>query len=107
MPLYITIDIRCSACEHTWDEMVERGQEEAEHKCSECGGSASRILSTPAVMREAYHMGYKRGDKYELNKQIARMKVEKANLPHDKRVDIDREISTLKKVARTKRDKTE
>jgi len=76
--------------------------------CPECGSrEATRILSAPAVKRVTYHDGYRRGDGYQLMKEINSLKTQKYNLPAEKRSDIDKEIKKLGAVSLTKKDKTE
>lgn len=106
----ITIDILCESCDHHWDSMMEREEAtwEARFSCPECGSTeARRVMSAPAVKKVSYHDGYSRGDKYQIMKQVAKLKVDRASMSEGSRNDINREINTLTNVASKKKDKTE
>jgi putative FmdB family regulatory protein len=108
MPLYISIDIRCESCQHQWDETVERAELDGlTRKCPECEGEAKRTMSAPALKKVSYHDGYRRGEKYQMLKEMSKLKAQKANLNDSGRNEISKEIANIQRVASTKKDKTE
>lgn len=105
MPGYISIDIRCESdsCGHVWPELVKRGTESDVFGCPECSGPALRTLSAPNMTKATYRDGYKRPEGYQLGKEAQKMRAERANLPHEKRGQIDAEIRKVDKLSTTKR----
>lgn len=46
---WISRDFYCKSCEHEWDDLVQRS-EENDQKCPECGEPAFIGISCPGVM---------------------------------------------------------
>ena len=95
---YITRGYRCPECTHYWEETISRDEDTGQRSCTECGVTSPKVPVAPAAFRVAYHDGKDRGDGYRKLKEAAQLEKKKANLPHEKRGDIQREINTLKKV---------
>jgi len=95
-----TLDIECSQCGTVSDLLVRTADVDKEHTCPECGyEKCTRMLSAPMVLRASHQSGYNRGPAWADLKEASKLKVERANLPHDKRGDIDKEISKRQKSA--------
>lgn len=97
---WFSIDMRCPDCDLVWDTLVKRGTEnEATEPCVMCGGAGRRTVSAPNGTRVSNPMGVDKGGAYTELKQVARLKAERANLPHDRRQEINKEISTRQAAA--------
>jgi hypothetical protein len=96
------IDILCPQCDLRWDDLVDRNEDtwELRFECSRCGcEDCSRTMSAPNMTKASYPDGYKRGPGYDAMKEASKMKAERANLPMDKRNDINKAIRTVEKQA--------
>ncbi len=99
---WISIDIRCGICEHHWDELVPRPAPEVGacgYACPECGGEAYRTVSAPRNLRASHPDGYSRGPGYAALKEAARLRATRADMPHEKRTEINTEIRAVEKAA--------
>ena len=104
-----SIDIACDCCGRVWDVLVERSDASTyTEPCMfsdapgepECPGRGSRTVSVPNGLRVSTPMGVSgKGSAYSELKQAARLKAERANLPHDKRGDINKEIHARQQAA--------
>lgn len=108
MPNWETIDIACDAdaCLFSWDDLIERETRDDIFVCPVCDGPAHRTMSIPNVTRVSYQDGYSKGAAYEELKQIARLKKTRADMHHDKRGDINKEIAERRKTAHNAKDKS-
>lgn len=96
--MWFSVDLKCDACEYEWDDLVKRDEKDEVQLCPRCNlKHGHRIISKPNVTRKSYVDGTKRKGLTEL-KQAAKLEQDKANLPHDKRGEIQKEINRLKKL---------
>jgi len=94
---WITIDIRCEECDLVTDILIDRDEQGGTWGCPDCGGPMSKTLSAPNFTRASYVDGTKRKG-FSEHKEIARLESEAAELPPQKRGDIQKAINQLKKV---------
>lgn len=106
MPTYL---FECSDCEYEWETQLPVADRDIPQQCLSCGQTdkVSRLMAAPMVLKASYHMGYNRGASFAEVKEIAKLKEERANLAHDQRKDIDKEIGQRNKVSLKAKDKTE
>lgn len=106
MPTYL---FECSTCEQGWETQLSIPDRDTPQPCPVCGSAdkVARLMAAPTVLKASYHMGYNRGASFAEVKEIAKLKEERANLAHDQRKDIDKEISQRNKVSLKAKDKTE
>lgn len=99
----ISIDIRCSdpECNHIWDTLVERDQQDLGVDCPICGVFGFKTFSAPNVLRASHPDGYSKGPGYQAIKEAARLKSARANMPNtdSARADINKEIRAVEKAA--------
>lgn len=94
---WITIDIRCQDCDHVTDILIDRDEQGGTWGCSECGGPMSKTISAPNITKASYVDGTKRKGFAE-HKEIARLQTEAADLPPNKRGEINKAIDTIKRL---------
>lgn len=95
-----SIDMRCDCCDYVWDTLVQREEANtATEPCPACPGTGRRTVSAVTPLRASHQMGYNRGAAYEDIKSAARLKADRANMDHNKRADINKEIRALEKSA--------
>ena len=96
---YLSIDIRCDKCDLVAATLVDR-QEIITHKeweCPDCAGTMTRTISAPNITRKSFVDGTKRKG-FQDHKEIARLQIEEAELPANKRSEIRRSIETIKRL---------
>lgn len=96
MASWKTIDILCSneSCQHKWDALIDRSEEENEFQCPECGASGKKTLSAPMVFKEAYHDGIKRLG-WDKLREASKLNLEAAGSRDKNRKEIQKEIKKL------------
>lgn len=96
-----TYDYLCKECGYRYDEIFRKGEQPETLDCEACGAEASmkETIGAPMPLRASYHDGYKRGGDYQLVKEAAKLEAQAANLPHDKRKGINKEVKTLRQRA--------
>lgn len=97
---WLSIDILCPQCDNRWDDIIDREVDSylLTFDCPRCGEEeCRRTMSAPNVTRASYPDGYKRGSAFEDQKAAARLRADRANLPHDKRGEINTEIRAREK----------
>ena len=97
-----SIDMECQSCGIVWDTLVERSSaDQATEPCPvNCGGAGRRCLSIPNGLRVSTPMGVSgKGGAYKELKQISKLKVDRANLPEQKRGEINAEIQSRQRAA--------
>ena len=104
MSSYISIDTLCEDCGARDSMTLPRSEAtyEARWGCLDCllSNSVKRVPSSPMVLKASYPDGHRSRHSQDL-KEAARLDVEMASLPGDKRAGVAKEIAKLKS---TKRD---
>ena len=104
MPTYT---MYCSSCEDGFDVLLAVDDRDVPQECPMCSSFATeRTMSAPVVLRASHQAGYSRGEGYAEMKRIAKLKVERANLPQGARDDVNKEIAGRTVVANKKKDKS-
>jgi hypothetical protein len=85
----------CPACEQVIEALVERTERLKPIICEDCGGLAGPCIGAPMVLSASYPDGTNRGVGYDKLKEVARLRVDAADMPREKRGDIEREIKKL------------
>lgn len=91
----------CRDCQKWMDVLVEYEDRQPTVTCEHCGtGTSEYHLSAPAVMGVAIAdcVGRKSNKAWQDMKAISKLEVQKANLPPDKRGEIQTEINERRKV---------
>ena len=96
---YLAIDIRCADCDLVASTLVDREEIATlkEWECPDCQGSMTRTVSAPNQTRKSFTDGTKRTGMQDL-KEASRLQIDMAELPHDKRAGISKEIKDLKRI---------
>lgn len=94
---WIAIDIRCQDCDHVTDILIDRDEQGGTWGCPECGGAMSKTFSAPNITRASYVDGTKRKG-FSEHKEIAKLESAAADLPPNKRGEINKAIKRLKKL---------
>lgn len=96
MPSY---DYKCKSCEYTFVDIVSYDDRDNIQECPDCGAvNAFRFYGKmPGVTRASYVDGTKRKG-FDTLKEVNKLEIEKADLPPEKRTDINKEIKRLKKL---------
>lgn len=100
MPQFKCYDYLCKACGEKTEWLVNTADPDwdAPKDCMKCGrGKAYRAPSSPPVQKASYVDGTKRKGMEDL-KEAAKLEQAKANLPPEKRHDMEKAIKELKKV---------
>lgn len=88
----------CRDCDKWMDVLVEFEDRQPTVTCEHCGtGTAEYHISAPPVMGVAIAdcVGRKNDQGYQRMKEASKLEVAKANLPVEKRGEIQREINKL------------
>jgi len=101
-----TFEYVCEPCNVSWEELICVDERDSPQYCPQCNAVHSyRKIGAPTVLKASHPDGYSRGEGYAEMKKIAKLKVERANLPQGKRDDVNKEISERTLVANKKKDK--
>ncbi len=107
MPTY---EYYCTECSHPWSDFCSYEERDEPKDCEECGSSTGKRewRSFPGVMR-ASHAAHRRTGINEDLKEATQLEIDSYDMPVEKRVGINREITRLKqtKDARSKPAKKE
>jgi flavoprotein len=97
MPQYLSINIRCTGCEHTWHDLASRDELAADcWPCPECGECLGhRTVNAVMPLRTTKLM--RKGD-YEDIKAITKLEREMFNKPPSERKEAEREIKQRKQI---------
>lgn len=104
---YIMIDVQCSRCLHKMERLVKRPEMDDILICQQeeegviCQGEVKRVPSAPAINTSdsaSFLDGTDRGAGFNKAKEAAKLKVLAADLPHDKREAVQKEIRKLEKI---------
>lgn len=91
----------CRDCGKWMDVLISYEDRQPTVTCDHCGtGTSEYHLSAPAVMGVAIAdcIGRKNDKSYQDMKAVSKLEVQKANLPYNKRGEIQKEINERKKV---------
>jgi hypothetical protein len=95
----ITIDILCQECSAKYSLTIDREVSGYERlwDCARCGGGAKRIPSSPTVLKASWPDGRRSAASRDLQ-EAAKLELEKAVAPSEKRGEIQKTIDKLKKL---------
>ena len=97
MPQYLSINIRCAGCEHTWTDLADR--DELVNNCwlcPECGEyMGHRTVNSVTPLRTTKLM---KKSEYEDIKAITKLEREMFNKPPSERKEAENEIKQRKKI---------
>jgi predicted nucleic acid-binding Zn ribbon protein len=105
--MYRTYDYHCHTCGYHSIELHKKDDHPSEMDCPSCEALMVLGLAAPAVFRNAYHDGYKRGGDYQVLKEATKLEKQMVNLPHEKRGELRKQIRKLKAAAKTEKSKTQ
>lgn len=108
--MYKTSDMFCDNCGYSKIVLHDRG-ERPEETCIHCDTQMRIGFPAPTVMRASFADGQKRGERWELLKQSAKLEQEAVRARKNGRKEeasiMNKEAKELNKRALTKRDKTD
>lgn len=110
--MYRTYDYTCEDCGHTSIELFKKDQEPDATECTVCEGVAHKhTVVAPLVMRAGFADGQKRGERWHLAKESAKIEHEAARLrkkgQRAEAIELRKEAKKVAQRASTKRDKTD
>ena len=105
---YKTISIMCDKCGEEWTQLEDRKEIPKQFTCPVCGYTeAKEVVGAPMVLTASYLDGYNRGPAWEAHKQKTRLRGQLGNGSRENDNEIRKEITSLDKATKGKRDKFE
>lgn len=109
--MYRTYDYICEDCGYSDIELSKKGKQPTSIPCPECQGNMFEGFPAPTVMRAGFADGQKRGERWHLTKESAKLEHEAARLRKQGRreeaIGLRKEAKKIARKASTKRDKTD